>query len=53
MYLWDNYHLKKLPRAEESKFYSMIGELELLEYSEEAEIRNIIDKYIIGKGWQL
>lgn len=53
IYLWDNYHLKKLPRSEENKFYSMIDELELLKCSEETEIRNMIDKYIIGRGLQL
>lgn len=47
MYLWDNYHLEKLPESEKGKYNSAMRELEEVSEDEEALIRDMIDENII------
>lgn len=47
MYLWDNYHLEKLPESEKEKYNSVMHELEEVSEDEETLIRNMIDENII------
>lgn len=47
MYLWDHYHLEKLPESEKGKYNSVMRELEEVNEDEEALIRDMIDENII------
>lgn len=49
MYLWDNYHLEKLPESETKMYEEIIKALEEDEPYEEDLIRMLIEKYIINE----
>lgn len=48
MYLWDQYHLIKLPDSEKAKYDKVMRELEEVSEDEEALIRDLITENIIN-----